>query len=338
LQLGAVKLSTNLLLAPVAGYCDLAFRLIVRSLGGVGLACTDLLNPRGLLDRTRKSMELAQTEPADQPLCMQLYGREPDPMADAARWCRDHGAAVIDLNMGCPAAKVVKRRSGADLLRCPSDALLLAQKVVQAVDVPVTIKMRLGWDDSAIVAPQLAAAMEDIGVAGIPVHGRTAVQRFSGKVRLDEIARVVSAVRAIPVIGNGDIRSPQDAQDMMDRTGCAGIAIGRAALHDPWIFRDTQALLTTGSIPPPPSIEQRVDLMNMHFENLVRIRSERTACIIFRQRMSWYAGKLDLDAGLLRQIRSLATAAEYWKLIEAFTRHKADRSRPACVIQGPIPS
>lgn len=338
LHLGAVKLSTNLLLAPVAGYCDLAFRLVVRSLGGAGLACTDLLNPRGLLDQTRKSMELARTEPADQPLCMQLYGCQAGLMADAARWCRDHGAAVIDLNMGCPADKVVKRRCGADLLRHPKDAVALARCVVQAVDLPVTIKMRLGWDEANIVAPALAAAMEDVGVAGITVHGRTAVQKFGGSVQLDQIARVVAAVRTIPVVGNGDIGAPQDVQTMIDQTGCAGVVIGRAALRDPWIFRDTHAYLATGSIPPPPTIEQRIDLMNVHFRNLVRIRGERTACIIFRQRASWYAGKLGPCTEFMRQIRSLSTAADYWAYVEAFTRQMSGCARPANARQGLVPS
>jgi nifR3 family TIM-barrel protein len=330
LQLGTIKLTTNLLLAPMAGYCDLAFRLVVRSLGGVGAACTDLLNPRGLLARTRKSMELVRTEPADRPLCMQLYGGEPGRLADAARWCRDHGAAVIDLNMGCPADKVVKRQGGADLLRHPRDAVKLAQCVVQAVDVPVTVKMRLGWAETSIVAPRLAAALEDVGVAGITVHGRTAAQKFSGTVQLDQIARVVNAVRAIPVIGNGDIHSPYDAKAMMDHTGCAGVAIGRAALRDPWVFRDTHAFLTTGSIPPPPTIEQRVALMNEHFRNLVRIRGERSACIIFRQRPSWYAGKLGPCSEFRRRIRSIATAADYWKLVKAFAQQACDSARPVC--------
>jgi len=315
----------------MAGYCDLAFRLVIRSLGGVGLASTDLLNPHGLLDQTRKSMELARTEPGDRPLCMQLYGDEPGPMADAARWCRDQGVAVIDINMGCPADKVVKRRGGSDLLRRPKDAVELVRRVVQAVDIPVTIKMRLGWDESSIVAPELAAAMEDVGVAGITVHGRTVAQKFGGKVQLDQIAKVVSAMHAIPVIGNGDMRSPADARAMIDATGCAGVAIGRAALRDPWIFRDTHALLTTGVLLPSPSVAERIELMNTHFKNLIRIRGERAACIIFRQRVSWYAGKMGLSAKFLSQIRTLKSADEYFKHIEAFTRHMNNHMPSACM-------
>src|SRR5262245_34199488 len=156
MQIGSVKLASNLLLCPIAGYCDLAFRLTIRPLGGVGLASTDLVNPKGLLRATAKSMQLVETDPADQPLCIQLYGRDPDEMAAAAQWAESHGAVVIDINMGCPVDKVCKTDAGSALLRDPAAAAALAARCVQAVKAPVTVKMRLGWDDDTIVAPQLA--------------------------------------------------------------------------------------------------------------------------------------------------------------------------------------
>lgn len=319
LRIGDLTLATNLLLAPIARYCDLAFRLAVRPLGGVGLACTDLVNPRGLLRRTRKSMELVETDPADRPLCMQLYGSNADEMATAAQWCEGNGASVIDINMGCPMEKVCKRAGGAALLRDPQAAATLAARVVKAVGVPVTAKMRLGWGEDDLVAPTLAQALEDVGIAAVTVHGRSTAAGFGGPVRLDGIARVVKAVRTIPVIGNGDVGSPSDAKAMLDQTGCAGVMIGRGALRDPWIFRDTHALLTTGSLPPAPTRVERLAMMNDHFRNLVRLRRDRPAALIFRQRISWYAGKLGLPRELLDRMRGISSAAEYWELVDTLT-------------------
>ncbi|MBK8270234.1 MAG: tRNA-dihydrouridine synthase [Planctomycetes bacterium] len=272
LTIGSVTLSSNLLLAPIAGYCDLAFRLTVRELGGLGMACTDLVNPRGLLRQTHKSMQLVETDPADRPLCIQLYGREVDELATAAQWGEANGAAVIDLNMGCPVDKICKFDAGSALLRNLDFAVGMAQRIVESVKIPVTVKMRLGWDDGTIVAPELARRLEDVGVAAIIVHGRTAAQKFSGKACLDGIARVVAGVRHIPVIGNGDVCSPADAVNMIRRTGCKGVMIGRAALSDPWIFRDTHALLIGGLTPLPPTIGDRIDRMLVHFEHCLRLQ------------------------------------------------------------------
>ena len=318
LVIGKLKLDSNLLLSPISGYCDLAFRLAIRPLGGLALACTDLVNPRGVLRQTRKSMEILQTDPADRPLCVQLYGREPAPMAEAARWCRDQGVDVLDINMGCPAMKITRHGAGAALLKDSSAALQLAEAVVRAVDLPVTIKMRLGWTSESLVAPQLAADLERAGVAGIVVHGRTADQHFRGTVQLDGIRRVVEAVQSIPVVGNGDVCSPADARTMIEQTGCAGVMIGRAALRDPWIFRDTHAYLATGTVPPPPTIAQRLEFMSTHFEHLLRHRGERTACVAFRQRASWYATHLGHCPAFREKVRFIRTAAEFQDLLATF--------------------
>lgn len=310
-------MSSNLLLSPIAGYCDLAYRLMIRPLGGLGLAYTDLVNPRGLLRRTVKSMELIDTEPADRPLAVQLYGNESDQMADAARWCTDHlELAAIDINMGCPVDKVCKKSAGSALLRRPSDAVRLAEAVVRAVEVPVTAKMRLGWDDASIVAPQLAADLERAGVVAVTVHGRTAAQVFRGTADWDGIARVVAAVRRIPVIGNGDVKCPADAADMIRRTGCAGVMIGRAALSDPWIFRDTASFLANGTVPPPPSFAERMGFVREHFHQILRIRGERRACITFRQRIRWYARMLGASLAWRERFRGLASAARFEALMD----------------------
>src|SRR3984957_8422359 len=224
LQIGKLKLSTNLLLAPIAGYCDLAFRLVARSCGGVGMACTDLLCPEGVLRENRKSMELAMTVPEDSPLCMQLYGGDVDLLCEAARWAEDRGAHVVDINMGCPVDKVTKRDGGSKLLCDPDHTLGMVEKIAKSLrHTPLTAKLRLGWDDQHIVAPYLASRLEEAGIALITIHGRTTEMKFTGQARLDGIAAVVAAVKRIPVIGNGDVKTPEDAERMIRQTGCRGI-------------------------------------------------------------------------------------------------------------------
>src|ERR1700733_83444 len=186
LKIGALQLQSNLLLAPIAGHCDLSFRLIARSFGGVGLACTDLLCPEGVLRENYRSMILAMTCAEDSPLCMQLYGANVDRLCEAARWAEDRGAHVIDINMGCPVDKVTKRDGGSKLLCDPDNTLRMVEKILKAIRrVPLTCKLRLGWDDSCIVAPQLAARLEEVGVAVVTIHGRTHEMHFSGQARLD---------------------------------------------------------------------------------------------------------------------------------------------------------
>jgi tRNA-dihydrouridine synthase B len=319
IQLGRVRLATNLLLAPIAGYCDLSFRLVARACGGIGLACTDLLCPEGVLRENKRSMELAMTAPQDSPLCMQLYGSDVERLCEAARWAEDRGAHVIDINMGCPVDKITKRDGGSKLLCDPDRTLRMVDRVIAVLrHTPLTAKLRLGWDDTCIVAPRLAARLEDAGVSMVTIHGRTTEMRFGGEARLDGIAEVARAVKRIPVIGNGDIRTPQDAKRMMEVTGCAGVMIGRGALSMPWIFRDTWSYLTGGEIPEPPSIQRKCDWMRMHFWNLMRFRSERVATLEFRKRVSWYAKQMNPCRLLRDEMRAISSAAEFEDVIRRF--------------------
>jgi tRNA-dihydrouridine synthase B len=329
LLIGKVRLPTNLLLAPIAGYCDLAFRLVARSCGGVGLVCTDLLSPDGVLRENKRSMELAATCPEDWPMAMQLYGGDVDKLCDAARWAEDRGADVIDINMGCPVDKVTKRDGGSKLLCDVDKTLRMVERIAGVLrHVPLTAKMRLGWDDGSIVAPRLARQLEQAGVQLVTIHGRTTEMRFSGEARLQGIAEVVAAVKRIPVIGNGDIRTPQDAKRMMEVTGCAGVMIGRGALSTPWLFRDTWSYLTSGVIPPAPSIEQKCQLMRDHFWNIVRFRSERSAVIEFRKRVSWYAKQMHPCKCLADPMRSIGSGADFEAVVGRFLewrlRHDED--------------
>jgi tRNA-dihydrouridine synthase B len=327
LRIGSVQLATNLLLAPIAGYCDLAFRLVARSCGGVGMACTDLLCPKGVLRENHRSMILAMTAPGDSPLCMQLYGADADLLCEAARWAEDRGAHVIDINMGCPVDKITKRDGGSKLLCDPDNTVRMVDRVVASLRrTPLTCKLRLGWDDTCIVAPQLARRLENAGAQLITIHGRTTEMRFGGEARLDGIAAVVAAVDKIPVVGNGDVRTPQDAARMISVTGCAGVMIGRGALSMPWIFRDTWSYLTTGTIPDPPTLEQRCQLMRDHFHHMVRFRGERPAVFEFRKRISWYAKQLHPCTRLREETRVIDSTSDFEAAISRFLDWRASRS------------
>ncbi|MCE2804431.1 MAG: tRNA-dihydrouridine synthase family protein [Gemmataceae bacterium] len=232
-------MASRFTMAPLAGYTNLPFRLVVRTLGGLGLATTDLVNGRALLMGSRKTLDLIETCPEDRPYAVQIYGGRPPELADAARFLVERigeGLASIDINMGCPVNKVTKGGGGSAMLCQVGGAVELVRAVVEAVAIPVTVKMRLGWDATQITAPQLAREFEQAGVAGLTIHGRTREQGFSGTVDLDGIRQVVAAVQRIPVLGNGDVRNLSEAARMLSHTGCAGIALGRGALLNPWIF------------------------------------------------------------------------------------------------------
>lgn len=323
LTIGHLSLATHLLLAPIAGYCDLAFRLVVRRCGGVGLASTALLSPQGIRYQTAESLHVAATCEEDSPLAMQIYGGEETLLCEAARWAEDRGAHVVDLNMGCPVNKITRKQGGSRLLCDPDKAVRLAAAVAKSLRrIPLTVKLRLGWDESSIVAPALAARLEQVGVAAIIVHGRTAEMKFTGRARLDGIAAVVAAVRSIPVIGNGDVRSPADAAAMIERTGCQGVMIGRAALAAPWVFRDTWSHLTTGVVPPPPSLEEKVALIRDHFRLLVGYRDERTAALEFRKHVGWYARTMQPSRMLRERGQTIASLSDFERLMDDFLEYK----------------
>jgi len=321
LDIGPVRIETPLLLAPIAGYCDLPFRLLCRELGGVGLASTDLLNCHSLLREQPRALELAASCDRDQPLCVQLYGNEHDPLPEAALWAIERGARVIDINMGCPVDKVCKKNGGSLLLCNPPSTIALAARVVRAAEshgTPVTAKIRLGWDDSTIVAPDLARGLEDAGIAAITVHGRTTEQKFRGSVQLPGIARVVAAVRSIPVIGNGDIRTTDDVCTMMRTTGCQGVMIGRGALRCPWIFRAAAARLRGDIEPPEPDTKTKLAIIERHLDLLLTYRTEIEAVRCLNARISWY-GKtmghikpLKEDIRLAQSAREIRSALSRW--------------------------
>jgi len=322
-RLGSLELESNLFLSPLAGYTNLPFRLVLRELGGLGLATTDLVNARSLLEKRDKAFKLIETRPADQPLAVQLFGSVPEEMRDAAVFLQSTGIASVDINMGCPVRKVCKVGGGSAMMTELSRTASLVRMMVDAVKIPVTAKMRLGWDDRNITAPELACALEDVGVAAVFVHGRTREQGFGGTVNLEGIRAVVQAVKRIPVIGNGDITTPQAAKQMLEATGCAGISIGRGAFYDPWIFRRTRQYLADESaaerIAEPPFAE-RIRVMCRHFDLMIEVFGEDLGCRMFRKVAPWYAKRFGPASEFNRHVVRISTAAEFKQVLEGYIR------------------
>jgi nifR3 family TIM-barrel protein len=312
LSVGAVRLTSRFTLAPLAGYTNYPFRRSVREIGGVGLCTTDLVNARAILEGLAKTMDLLATGPDDRPLSVQIFGAGPE-MAGAAKWLEDYGATVIDINMGCPVRKVVKTGGGSAMMCDTTGATVnLVRTVVEATKLPVTVKMRLGWDDASHSAPYFARQFEQVGVAAVTIHGRTREQGFGGRVSHDGIRAVVEAVDRIPVFGNGDVRTLAGAARMIDETGCHGVAIGRGALANPWIFHQLARWVDTGDPGPRATYRERVEFMDRHVRRLCEWKgSERWGCVQFRKVAAWYGKALRMPKDDRHRMQMLASLAEF---------------------------
>ena len=328
LSVGTHRLASRFNLAPLAGYTNLPFRLSVREVGGVGLCTSDLVNARAILEGINKTMELLATDPGERPLFVQIFGGKADELAAAAKWLVERRLADgIDINMGCPVRKVVKTGGGSSLMCDTTGATVeLVRKVVEAVPVPVTVKMRLGWDDANLSAPFFAREFEKAGVAAVTVHGRTREQGFAGGVNHDGIRRVVEAVERIPVFGNGDVRGVADAARMIEDTGCHGIAIGRGALADPWVFRRLTSWVNTGDPGPRGTYAERLAFMRLHLRRLVEWKgAEKYGCVHFRKVATWYSRALRLPKRVQQRLVMLSNLREFEDVIAPF----ADGPPPA---------
>jgi len=323
MRIGPHSLTSNLCLSPLAGYTNLPFRLTVRELGGLGWATTDLVNARSLLERNATALKLVATSPDDRPMSIQLFGSVPSEMRDAARMCEDLGASAVDINMGCPVRKVVKIGGGSAMMNELAPTAALVRGMIAAVKIPVTAKMRLGWDDDNLTAPDLARALEDAGAAAIFVHGRTRAQGFSGVVNLAGIRAVAAAVKTIPVIGNGDITTPPAAKHMLDETGCAGVSIGRGAFYDPWIFRRTEHFLRTGELLPEPDFAERVRVMRRHFDRYCEFYGEEHGARLFRKVAPWYAKRFGPAKPFKQRIITIASRADFDAALSEFAAWRA---------------
>ncbi len=344
MRFGSLNLKSNLFLSPLAGYTNLPFRLTLREIGGLDLATTDLVNARSLLEKNPKAFKLIETCPADRPLAVQLFGSVPEEMRDAAVYLESIGISSVDINMGCPVRKVVKVGGGSAMMTELDKTAALVKGMVEAVKIPVTAKMRLGWDDENLTAPDLARTLEDVGVAAIFVHGRTREQGFGGTVNLAGIRKVVEAVKNIPVIGNGDVTCPQAAKMMFDETGCAGVSIGRGAFYDPWIFkrtleylsreskvesRETEALPSTldsrpsTRMPPEPSFEERIRVMCRHLDLMLEVFGEEHGCRMFRKVAPWYSKRFGPANEFNKQIVRLTSKAEFEEILATYKKWRA---------------
>jgi tRNA-dihydrouridine synthase B len=323
LQFGPHQLASPLFLSPLAGYTNLPMRLTLRELGGLGWATTDLVNARSLLERNPTALQLTASCPADRPLAIQLFGSVPEEMRDAALLCQDLGVQAVDINMGCPVKKVTKIGGGAAMMTELAGTARLVRGMVEAVRIPVTAKMRLGWDDDNLTAPDLARTLEDAGVAAVFVHGRTRAQGFSGTVNLAGIRAVVEAVRSIPVIGNGDVTTPEAARHMLEATGCAGVSIGRGAFYDPWIFRRTESFLRTGVDSPEPDFAERIRVLRRHFDLYVEFYGEERGARLFRKVAPWYAKRFGPAKSFNKSILAITSRADFDAALAEYIRWRA---------------
>jgi tRNA-dihydrouridine synthase B len=323
MRIGNIEIRSNLFLSPLAGYTNLPMRLTLRELGGLGWATTDLVNARSLIERNPTALKLVESSAEDRPLAIQLFGSVPGEMRDAARMCEDLGAQSVDINMGCPVKKVTKVGGGSAMMTELAGTTALVRGMVEAVGIPVTAKMRLGWDSDNITAPDLARALEDAGVAAVFVHGRTRAQGFSGTVNLAGIRAVVGAVRSIPVIGNGDITTPEAALHMISETGCAGVSIGRGAFYDPWIFRRTERLLATGELLAEPGFTERIRVLRRHFERYCEFYGEARGSRLFRKVAPWYARSFGPAKPFKQRILAIESRTDFESVVSEYVAWRA---------------
>jgi len=323
MRIGRIELGSNLFLSPLAGYTNLPMRLTLRELGGLGWATTDLVNARSLLEKTPAALKLVESCPEDRPLAIQLFGGVPGEMRDAAALCEELGAQAVDVNMGCPVRRVTRVGGGSAMMTELAKTARLVGGMVGAVQIPVTAKMRLGWDSQNITAPDLARALEDAGVAAVFVHGRTRAQGFGGSVDLAGIRAVVGAVRSIPVIGNGDVTTPQSASRMLEETGCAGVSIGRGAFYDPWIFRRTEHFLRTGELLAEPGFAERLQVMRRHFERYCDFYGEAHGTRLFRKVAPWYARRFGPAKEFRRRVVAISSRADFEAAVAGYLAWRA---------------
>ena len=309
MKIGTTEIKGKAVLAPMAGVTDRAFRELCMSFGAA--YCTsEMVSAKGLIMSDRKTSALLEISAAERPMALQLFGYEPEVMAKAARIAAEHSPAAIDINMGCPAPKIAGNRSGSALMKDPALCGRIVEAIAKAVDIPVTVKIRKGWDSSSVNAVEVARACESAGASLIAVHGRTREQMYAPPADWEIIAAVKKAV-SIPVIGNGDIYSAMDAMKMLEQTGCDLVMVGRGALGNPWIFREINSQYETERPLPPPGIYERMTVMNRHIEKLCQYKGENVGMREARKHTAWYmkgikgAAKLRVMCGALRELSDM---------------------------------
>ncbi|EJY56341.1 TIM-barrel protein, nifR3 family [Alicyclobacillus hesperidum URH17-3-68] len=305
LQIAGVTLDNPVILAPMAGVCNPPFRILAKELGA-GMVCAEMVSDKALVHGNAKSKRMLTILPDEHPVSLQLMGYDKASMEQAAEMVGETNADLIDINMGCPVLKIYKNGSGAALARDPNYAAEIVRAVVSHVDKPVTVKFRKGWDDDHVNAVEVALAVQEAGAQAVAVHGRTAKQMYAGKADWDIIRRVKEAVK-IPVIGNGDVTDPLAAKRLLDETGCDAVMVGRAALGNPWIFREIAHYLETGEFLPAPSVDERIAVTLRHMRLLVEHKGEDIGVREMRKHAAWYIKGLPGSAEMRTLINQQTT-------------------------------
>ena len=314
LRIGNTVLENNVILAPMAGVTDLPFRVLCRE-QGAGCVVTEMVSAKAVLYNNKNTRELLQIDPAERPAAVQLFGSEPDIMAEIAARLEEGPYDYIDVNMGCPVPKIVNNGEGSALMKNPERAKEVMTAMVKAVKKPVTVKFRKGFNDLSVNAVEFAKMAESCGVAAVAVHGRTREQYYSGKADWDIIRQVKEAVR-IPVIGNGDIFTPEDAGRMLKETGCDGIMVARGAKGNPWLFGRINHYLDTGQVLPGPSMAEIKAMILRHGRMLVQFKGEGVAMREMRGHMAWYTKGMPHSATLRNEINQVETLEGFVELLD----------------------
>lgn len=318
--IGNVLLSSPTVLAPMAGVTDLPFRLLAKEMG-CGLVYSEMVSAKGLLYENCRTWDLLRINPRERPTAVQLFGSVPGELAAAAKKVAAAGADIIDLNMGCPTPKIVKNGDGAALLRTPDKAYDIMRAVVDAVDVPVTVKIRIGWDASSINAVQVAELAEKAGVKAVAVHGRTRAQFYGGQADWSVIADVKKSV-SIPVIGNGDVRQASDAMRMMAETGCDAVMVGRGAYGNIWIFRQITEFAAHGTVTYQPTWEDKKETMLRHLDMLLELKGLHTGIREMRRHAAQYIKGVPRAAEMRGQFNEALTRDDFASILEAMEEGK----------------
>ena len=314
MRIGLLEISSPLLLAPMAGVTDLPFRLLAREMG-CGLVYSEMVSSKGLLYHNAQTENMICIEEQERPVAVQIFGSDPANMATAAEIVAKAGADIIDINMGCPTLKIIKNGEGSALMRQPALAYDIMRSVVEAVDIPVTVKFRKGWDNNSVNVVTLARLAQKAGAAAIAVHGRTREQFYSGQADWNIIREVKDSVD-IPVIGNGDVRTPEDAVALLTLTGCDGIMIGRGAQGNPWIFRQIGHYFATGEYLPPPSLAERFVILLRHLDMLVAFKGEYIGIREMRRHAAWYTKGFRKSAQLRLQFNQAVNRQDFLDILQ----------------------
>ncbi|AQL56924.1 tRNA dihydrouridine synthase DusB [Abyssicoccus albus] len=323
-KIGDVEIENRVVLAPMAGVCNAAFRLTVKEFGA-GLVCAEMISDKALLFKNEKTMNMLYIDSRENPMSLQIFGGEKETLVEAAKYVDQNTTAdIIDINMGCPVSKIIKCEAGARWLLDPNKIYEMVSAVVEAVDKPVTVKMRTGWDEDHIYAVENAKMIEKAGASALSLHGRTRKQMYEGHADWDIIKQVKEAVN-IPVIGNGDVTTPELAKKMLDETGVDAVMIGREALGNPWMIYRTVHYLETGELMPEPDVEEKIKIAILHLDRLIQLKGEKVAVMEMRKHASWYLKGIRGNGKARKAINQTNTRDEMVAVLEQFVQDVKDK-------------